>query len=65
MSVNGFDGDADGVEEEEEEDEEEEEGCAALVEDVVDDDGDDEEKVAEAVPFVVKSAACVYSACGT
>ena len=51
MSANGFDG--------------EEEGCAALVEDVVDDDGDDEEKVAEAVPFVVKSAARVSSACGT
>ena len=52
ISANGFDG--------------EEEGCAALVEDVVDDDGDDEEeKVAEAVPFIVKSAARVSSACGT
>ena len=65
MSPNGFDGDADGIEEEVE-DEEEEESWAALVEDVIDDDGgDEEEKVAETVPSVVKSAARVSSACGT
>jgi hypothetical protein len=58
MLANGSDDDGDGVEEDAvgvvEED------CAALVEGVI-----EEENVAAAVPFVVKSAARVISACET
>jgi hypothetical protein len=57
MPANEFDGDADGAEEEVEVVEED---CAALVVDVV-----KEEKLAAAVPFVVKSATRVSSACET
>ena len=69
IPANVFDDEGDGAEEEavvvvveEEEEEEEEEDCAPLVEeDVV----EEEEKVAAVVPFVVKSARRVRSACET
>ena len=60
MSANGFDSDADGVEEEEVEEVEEEGGYMALVGVAADDDDDEEKKVAVAVPFVVKSAARAF-----